>query len=111
MSFFRWFFLGTVFVLCPTFVSAQWADGNKTIFSCRSGIMIDSFISGVLDTITYLEPVAGKAPYCLPAAIKVQQLAQIYCQFLERHPERWHLSASGLAISAWQESFPCGSAR
>ena len=45
--------------------------------------------------------------FCAPAKGKTSQLVKVVTKYLNEHPEKLHLAASGLVSSALYDAFPC----
>ena len=70
------------------------------------------YIAGVADIVgNFKEAGWRKTDYCWPASgesgVTLGQVKLEVVNYLERHPEELHRSASGLVYLAFVEAFPC----
>ena len=66
------------------------------------------FISGVTDLYDILISEAIVKPtYCPPHNVSLIQMINVVVEYLQKHPEDLHYSASSLVMGAYVEAFPC----
>lgn len=66
------------------------------------------FISGVTDLYDILISEAIVKPtYCPPHNVTLIQMVNVVVEYLQKHPEDLHYSASSLVMAAYAEAFPC----
>lgn len=66
------------------------------------------YLEGVLDTYEELKNAGHiNALYCRPVASTIGQGRQIFLNYANAHPEKWHLPAPSVIISSLAEVFPC----
>lgn len=63
------------------------------------------FIEGVLDATTSYPQ--ASTHICFPNGSMSGTLIEIVTDYLDKHPENRHFSATSLVITALQEAFPC----
>ena len=89
---------------------ANFLSGNQLLNKCQDQNPFNQgdclgFTSGVSDTM------ASNALYgwtaCVPLQVTRWQVMDIAVQFLVKHPESRHFSASTLVAYALHEAFPC----
>lgn len=67
-----------------------------------------SYLGGIVDaTSIWVDWGMMSKKYCQPKEITLEQLRKIYIKYANEHPEELHLTASGIAINALIEAFPC----
>lgn len=64
------------------------------------------YVSGVTDILFIRENRINGFRACLPSA-PVSQMMEVTQKYLNDHPEKLHLGASGLIAMALSEGFPC----
>jgi len=66
------------------------------------------FISGVTDLYDILISEAIVKPtYCPQPNVSLIQMINVVVEYLQKHPEDLHYSASSLVMGAYAEAFPC----
>lgn len=60
------------------------------------------YIGGTLDVYR-----AEHMKFCIPDGVDPQQFIAVWNKFLQKHPEKWHLTAAPLIAQAISEAFPC----
>jgi hypothetical protein len=66
-------------------------------------------IAGILDGIALMDSLTGTPIICVPAGVTTGQAADIVKRHINNFPQGRHLAASGLALAALLEAFPCPS--
>jgi hypothetical protein len=91
---------------------AYFFDGNKLSDWCKSwrssatgylnvkSAQCGAYITGVLDTL-------HDRTFCLPQQVAAAHAIDVVIRYLQDHPEKYHLPASGLVVDALTEKFPC----
>lgn len=97
-------------LLCSTASSASnFVDGNSLYGWCEtSRIDAETYVMGVFDA---QETIAAwqnrKKQICPPPNLKSSQIRDVVCIYVQQRPERRHLAASSLALTALADAFPC----
>jgi TonB family protein len=94
--------------------SSQYFGADKMLSLCEgsepnSRDFCHFYLAGISDTHSTLKGwdlLPGKL-YCKPKEVKTKQLRKIFIKFANEHPEVLHLNATGMAINAFIEAFPC----
>ena len=70
---------------------------------------IQGLSAGVDETITFAtgKGYAVPLPFCIPDGVEVKQSVIIVLKYIRDHPEKAHIRASTLAMTALQKAFPC----
>ena len=117
------FFLcvGSLFLLSPE--QAHALNGNDLLEWCADtdegeskdniGLFYAcvSYVAAVSDAERTYTHWGQKLPlFCILPDVSLQQMRKVLLRYLNAHPERWHESASSLAINSFVETWPCGSA-
>jgi len=67
------------------------------------------FITGVSDTLAYMEADSPAPLLCIPDEIEAGRLRDVVTRYLAAHPSLLNLSASSLAAKALVGAWPCAS--
>ena len=96
-------------LLSPSLGNAGYQTGNDLMDHCEKDYDVCYwYLMGVADTTRTLSVWGGiKPPLCDPVGTSGQQLRQVFLNWMRKHPQQWHLSASGLALNALGEAWPC----
>jgi hypothetical protein len=90
--------------------SYSYMDGNKLKDALNPSSPLHEvamgYVSGITDILYIRENRINGFRACLPSA-PVQQMMDVTQKYLNDHPEKLHLGASGLIAKALFESFPC----
>lgn len=96
--------------------NASFKDGNELYKVCtvkpndgtyyQANAYCLGYILGVTDTLTTVR-MTNSRNYCVPENVTAGQLRDIVVQYLQRTPEKRHLSADFLVISAIDLAFNC----
>ncbi|WP_354097554.1 Rap1a/Tai family immunity protein [Bradyrhizobium sp. S3.2.12] len=63
---------------------------------------------GTIDTLVWVgSSLPKRGRFCAPKGIPHMQAHRVVVSWLERHPERLHLSFQGLVMEALMEAWPC----
>ena len=66
------------------------------------------YLAGIVDaTTSWVDWDMMPKKFCQPDEVTLEQLRKIYVKYANEHPEELHLTASGIAINAFIEAFPC----
>ena len=91
-----------------------WYEGNALFEDCMSNNYSDliacyHYVMGVADMVDTLGEieVSGFSPICIPTKVSVGQLGRVVQSYLNVHPEKTHMKAVVLVVSALREAFPC----
>lgn len=86
---------------------AYYLDGNGLYSFCQNDRnLVSSYIIGATDAFT--DNFTGEVKrICLPASVTIPQITDTYCKFLQDHPERRNLPASGLAYQMLIGFYSC----
>jgi hypothetical protein len=118
------------FLLLPalTHASSGAMDGNEMLTKCRplwadspsvtTKEMLDSaycggYIAGVIDSQTMqfamdgMDHVKGRNRYCRPEEVTNGQVLKVLKKWLDNNPEKLHLRADTIILTAMLEAFPC----
>lgn len=97
-------------LLSPTSAAATAFYGGNMIHDlCREGRGRHlGYVAGVMDTLVTMHEL-DMAPevFCSSNDVTLGQAGDVVCRYLERHPEKRHLSASSLVGSSLREAWPC----
>lgn len=67
-----------------------------------------AYVSGVLNT---LQVVQGTPNFprlaCFPSGVTFEQARDIFCKYLDEHPEQRNRNSAVLAVAAFAQAFPC----
>ena len=111
----RWIVAATVVLVLAGEARAalrtSWTDGNDLHKWCSDQASVHQaaciIYSTAIADVMVTGPVSGWRA-CFPeAGTQRQQFGDIVSRWLERHPEKRHLSAEGLVAQALSEAFPC----
>lgn len=67
--------------------------------------MFKGFVWAILESWTDSE--ARKGLFCIPIGVSDEQAARIVADYMDNHPEYWHLPAMMQVAMALEEKFPC----
>ena len=96
----------------PAFAASGYQDGNGLLRACKEtptrGYCLGYIAGGVDATEAYAAnlPSAPKL-FCLAKGVELGQLATIFVNYANQHPERLHDAAGDIVIAAIAEQFPC----
>lgn len=95
-------------LLFPTAAASGFYSGNEIYNMCQGPGKHLGYIAGVWDTLIAMHEldIAPKV-FCSSNDVTLGQAGDVVCRYLERHPEKRHLSASSLVGSALLEAWPC----
>lgn len=116
----RWSIAALVCVVSGIFGSPAradtYVDGNELVESCNASendsvyfsktAECRGFITGVADSGRCDDTLNGFG-WDIPSNVTRGQLVKVTTQWLNQHPEKLHLGASGLVAHALEEAFPC----
>lgn len=67
-----------------------------------------AYVSGVLNT---LQSMQGSPNFpklaCFPQGVTFEQARDIFCKYLDEHPEQRNRNSAVLALAAFVQAFPC----
>jgi hypothetical protein len=92
---------------------ASFRDGNQILLECKEEGTIGygycvGYIASASDTAEmWANQGFMKKAICHPENVSQGQLRQIVVKFLEENPEKLHLSADSLVVTALIRAFPC----
>lgn len=108
--------LGTSAIVAPSPANATFKDGNALYSDCtakpnsstyyQSDAYCMGYILGVTDTLTTMR-IINKRNSCIPENVTAGQIRDIVLQYLQRTPEKRHLPADYLVLSAINSAFNC----
>jgi hypothetical protein len=79
-------------------------NGNEIYKHCGTNQpFVNGFVAGAFDRSS-LDQAQG---YCAPEAGTLGQIADIFCQYLAKHPEKRHVAGADLLNTALAEAWPC----
>ena len=94
--------------------SASYQSGNTLLKKCLSDEPYDrgickGYLNGLADLLDALQHWNDlpKTFICKPYSVTSDQLADVVVKYLQRFPEKRHLTASSLIINIMQSAFPC----
>lgn len=103
----------------PTTAGAQFLSGSTLLEWCavsagedviKAGYCL-GYIRATADALQFHRKVNvypnNPVPVCIPDSIVTNDLELTFEAWAAKHPEKLHLSASGLVISAFREAYPC----
>jgi len=97
-----------VALLVPTWAWAGFLSGNGLKQRCSDeSVECAAYIMGISDAHDYFVHFGALAIACAPREVTVGQMNAIAKRYMEEHPERLHLAASAIVLSALAEAFPC----
>lgn len=107
-------FLGLVAGQAQASPQARRVSGSELLEYCsgpesgfRDGVC-GGYVTGVHDLHSdVVEAKVAKPLFCMPLGVKNGQLRLVVKKWLQEHPEKLHLPASGLVVGAFREAFPC----
>jgi hypothetical protein len=92
---------------------AEFENGSALLEKCNSedayyeGSCL-GYLSGIYGTLYTLPEWKGfDEVVCVPPKASVRQLQEDVVMYLEAHPEKLHMAASGLVLNAYSVAFPC----
>ena len=101
--------LATAFAIATVApASAGFISGNRWKDTCPSDADDDFCIGYVAGVIDWYDGEQNEPRYfCLPESVTLGQAHAVTVQYIEAHPEEWHVSTSYLVMNALKEAFPC----
>ena len=108
----KYLLLVLAFALIATSCFGAFRSGNELLRNCESQspnevFFCNGYVLAVHDASQDFTP-EGYGPYiCLPVNVTVEQVKRVIVKFLNDNPSSLHYSASSLASTALQKSFPC----
>jgi hypothetical protein len=67
-----------------------------------------SYLAGVVDTTdAWHESGRLQGRLCLPKGVSMEQLRQVFLQWMRQNPAEWHYSASSSVMGAFSAAWPC----
>jgi hypothetical protein len=91
-------------------VGPQPGEANANVSKYNSCVM---YLAGLTDAATTFSGWDHKnkrgAPQgsCIPKAVSQEQLRQVWLRYANQHPGKLHLTASGIALNAFEKAWPC----
>lgn len=67
----------------------------------------NTWLMGLNDTLSTMKSWGYYDSVCTPLDVYAGQLRKVIIKYFNEHPEELHLAASGLAINALYDAFPC----
>lgn len=111
--------LATSAVITAYPANATFKDGNALYSDCsakpndstyyQSDAYCLGYILGVTDTLATMR-IMNKRNHCIPENVTAGQIRDIVLQYLQRTPEKRHLPADFLVLSAINLAFNCSEA-
>jgi hypothetical protein len=95
---------------------AAW-NGNNILEECKVSTKDVKNQKQAMDYISCFRYVRGlgdgliSGGACLSPRITSQQLVEVAIKYLRAHPEKRHLDANNVLITAWSEAWPCKDAK
>ncbi len=101
--------IAVIALFVPTFTWADFLTGNELKLHCNDEDVsrCTTYIMGISDAHDYFVHFGALAIACAPREVTVGQMNAIAKRYMEEHPERLHLAASAIVLSALAEAFPC----
>ncbi len=66
------------------------------------------YLAGISDAAEVFSSLEGtRLKICAPNGTSVEQLRQVFLNFMNARPEKWNLSAAFLALTAFANAWPC----
>ncbi len=85
----------------------DWCDETATVLQNTYCAM---YLSGIMDAESAFVGWKVKTPhFCIPDGVSVNQVRQVFLQYMKAYPEDWHMSAGSLALNAFRQAWPCSS--
>lgn len=81
--------------------------GNDLQYSCIRQDHCIAYVVGAVDAWDDSFIAFRSKLFCTPAGLTQGQAADIFAHFLDTHPEKRHLAAADLVLSAMMDAFPC----
>ncbi len=94
--------------------------GNDTMVDCKDtgsgegGVNVSKYnecvvyLAGISDAAEVFSSLEGtRLKICAPNGTSVEQLRQVFLNFMNARPEKWNLSAAFLALTAFANAWPC----
>jgi len=89
------------------FITGQSLSDDCAALSAARQAHCIGFITGVSDTLAYMEADAPAPLLCIPGQIEAGRLREVVTRYLAAHPALLDLSASSLAAKALTGAWPC----
>ncbi|MGC5781758.1 Rap1a/Tai family immunity protein [Methylobacterium sp. NFXW15] len=105
----------TIIALSGLPSQAQFANGNKIYEWCQQpkGSLlreaVSAYLSGSLDTLVMSKN--QQYEICIPEGVTIPQTRDVFCNYLDRHPEIRQRTAPVVLYQAISEAWPCKSAK
>lgn len=109
----------SAFTLSPSRAQVISVDGNMLVGWCDTNInqertgdwaMKGGACMGYLTAIMNIQStgasVAGRRS-CIPPNVNMNQIVDVFREYVKGHPEKRHLVSTNLAAEAFSQAFPC----
>ena len=74
----------------------------------RSELADASYCLGFMKAILFVgEHLEDGSKFCPPGTVTVEQAVTVFLKYLNENPESGHFSAESLAVTAFQQAWPC----
>lgn len=93
-------------------IGAQFESGETLYRKCTGQDLelrhtCQGYITAVADSMVMYESMGAEALVCLPAGTTKGNVTDTVVAYLQKNPSKRRLAASGLAILALKEAYPC----